>query len=72
MSWCHLAQYLSSKVLGFCRLKTSCIRLFSLSNNRKARMHARAIARTRARALLYILVVGVVVGDVEKLKNTKI
>ena len=33
VSWCHLAQYLSSKVLGYFRLKAPCISLFSLSNN---------------------------------------
>lgn len=29
VSWCHLAQYLSSKVLGYCHLKAPCIGLFS-------------------------------------------
>nr|DAS75543.1 MAG TPA: hypothetical protein [Microviridae sp.] len=55
MSWCHLAKYLSSKVLGFCRLKIPCISLFSLSSRytlsrvrtraKRARAHARALQR---------------------------
>nr|DAS47360.1 MAG TPA: hypothetical protein [Microviridae sp.] len=58
MSWCHLAQYLSSKVLGYCHLKAPCINLFSLSNSYLlSRAHTRtkrARARSRPfRALLF-------------------
>nr|DAI20272.1 MAG TPA: hypothetical protein [Microviridae sp.] len=50
MSWCHLAQYLSSKVLGYIRLKAPCIALSSLSNSYAlSRVHARA-KRARAHA----------------------
>nr|DAJ92564.1 MAG TPA: hypothetical protein [Microviridae sp.] len=58
MSWCHLAQYLSSKVLGFYRLKAPCITLFSDSKwvdlkvnpLRHAPIFGAAAIRTRARA----------------------
>ena len=55
VSWCHLAQYLSSKDWARRRLKASCISLFSLSNNQitksTAHVRTRAVARTCARAI---------------------
>ena len=84
VSWCHLAQYLSSKVLGYIRLKAPCIALSSLSNNyalsrvhartKRARAHARpfgAIVRKLTSAGYYITCCSRSSRDRGKVENNK-